>query len=113
MSSTIYKLSRVSGESLQDMYDWLSRGMSDSERSFEQIDSKGDVEILLVVFEKFYLRNGSMATLTVQCIDDGNTQEASIVGTGGGDGLLNISLGANKSYANQARDILMKHGFTD
>jgi hypothetical protein len=111
MSSTIYKLTRESGESMQDMQDWLLRGMVCSERSFEQIDSKGDVEILLVVFEKFYFRNGSMASLTLQCIDDGETQEATIIGTGGGEGMINLSWGANKNYANQARDILLKHGF--
>lgn len=52
-----------------------------------------------------------MASLTLQCNDDGETQEATIIGTGGGEGMINLSWGANKNYANQARDILLKHGF--
>lgn len=44
-----------------------------------------------------------MAVSTVQIIDSGEDQQATIIGTGGGEGLMNISLGANQDFALQGR----------
>ena len=40
-------------------------------------------------------------------------QEVVVAGFGGGDGLLNISYGANKSFANKAVKCLTKIGFLE
>lgn len=57
------------------------------------------VKVLLLILERYYMRNGSMAVSTVQIIYSGEVQQATIIGTGGGEGLMNISLGANQDFA--------------
>ncbi len=66
-----------------------------------------------MVFEKYYFRNSSYTALTIQCIDNGINQIAYAIGTGGGEGLLNISLGSNKSIVRKAKDILKQHDFVE
>ena len=113
MSSTVFTLVRESGESLEELYNWFTHGMAAAELSYDQITRTDDADILLVVIEEFYFRSSSMAALTLQCIDDGQYQQAVIIGTGGGEGILNISWGANESFAKKARKLLIEHGFTD
>ena len=59
------------------------------------------------------MRNGSMAVSTVQIIDSGEVQQATIAGTGGGEGLMNISLGANQGFARKVAKVLVKLGFEE
>lgn len=76
----------------------------------ELVDVKG-AQILLMIWERYYMRNGSMTAVTVQVTDDGEKQAATIAGTGGGEGILNISLGANSDFASKVADSLGKYGF--
>lgn len=71
----------------------------------------GSGDVALLCFEKLFYRNGSYASLTVMLTDDGETQTADIIGYGGGEGLLNFSLGANRDFAAMAEEILKKQGF--
>lgn len=70
----------------------------------------GENTVIMISFEKYYFRNNSSASLTV-LLADGETQTADIVGFGGGEGLLNLSWGANADFANKAADILAQYGF--
>lgn len=65
----------------------------------------------VICLEKYYLRNGSYASLTVilDNKDDGNY--ATVVGYGGGEGIFNDSLGANSHFADKASEILKSYGF--
>ena len=71
----------------------------------------GSAEIRLLNFEKFYFRNGSYAGLTVMLTETEKSQNADIAGFGGGEGLLNISWGANFEFAERAAEILESCGF--
>ena len=71
----------------------------------------GGGDVALLCFERMYFRNGSYASLTVMLTDDGTVQTADIVGYGGGEGVLNFSLGANRDFAAMAEEILRKQGF--
>ncbi|MBR7146608.1 MAG: hypothetical protein IKD11_02685 [Oscillospiraceae bacterium] len=64
-----------------------------------------------LAFERFYMRNGSYASLSVMLTDNGEMQTADIVGSGGGEGIFNIGLGANTNFAGMAADVLQKCGF--
>lgn len=64
-----------------------------------------------LAFERYYLRNGSYASLSIMLTESGNVQTADIVGSGGGAGIFNFSLGANTDFLGMAADILQKFGF--
>lgn len=49
----------------------------------------------------------------MQIIDSGEVQQATIIGTGGGEGLMNISLGANQDFARRVAKVLAKLGFKE
>lgn len=110
MSSTVFKLTRTSGESMEALAKALNAKIGD-ELAFRGIQRAGGAETLLLVFEKFYFRTSSMAVLTIQCVSDGYEQKATVIGTGGGSGILNISWGANEDYAATASEILESLGF--
>lgn len=70
-------------------------------------------EVALLVFERFYWRNGSYANLTVLLTETEEEQTADIVGSGGGEGLFNLSWGANSDFARAAESILAENGFSE
>jgi len=83
----------------------------------EQVHSSckqyGDVEIILMVFEKFYLRTKSMASATVEIVCYKGLQEVTIISTAGGGGLLNISFGSNSDFAKIFKKVFEGMGFKE
>lgn len=67
--------------------------------------------VILLVFEKYFMRNGSYAGLTVQLIENDKVQMANIIASAGGEGIFNISWGANSDFAYDAENILRDYGF--
>jgi len=113
MSSYIYEMNRTSGDCLavlsQEIIDVLNDRYVEPELVIEKVEDN----VLLLQFEKFYLRNGSMASLTILVIKDGDSQKATVIGSGGGSGVLNISLGANNNFATIAVKALAELGFAE
>jgi len=115
MSSAIIKMKRGSETDLAE----VSKSILDdfkgdvAELSLEQMSEVNGVKVLLLILERYYMRNGSMAVSTVQIIDSGEVQQATIIGTGGGEGLLNISLGGNQDFARRVAKVLAKLGFEE
>ena len=77
----------------------------------QSIKNLGNASVALLSFEKYYMRTGSYAGLTVMLTEDGGRQTADIIGFGGGGGLFNVSWGANSNFAEMAQTILNRHGF--
>ncbi|WP_425539294.1 DUF6054 family protein [Microaceticoccus formicicus] len=71
----------------------------------------GDLTVILMCFEKFYFRTGSYAGLTIMLSESPEEQIADVVGFGGGDGIFNISWGANRNFAERAAEIIRGNGF--
>lgn len=67
--------------------------------------------VCLLVYEKYYFRINSFASLTVLVTEQGTRQTAQIVATGGGASLSNNSLGANRNFARQCVQALEECGF--
>lgn len=115
MSSAIIKMKRGSETDLAE----VSKSILDdfkgdvAELSLEQMSEVNGVKVLLLILERYYMRNGSMAVSTVQIIDSGEVQQATIISTGGGEGLMNISLGANQDFARRVAKVLAKLGFEE
>lgn len=54
----------------------------------------GDVKVLVRVYDKYFMRNSSRASLSLTVVDDGNTVYVSAIGAGGGQGVVfNFSWG--------------------
>lgn len=71
------------------------------------------VTVVLLVFEKYYMRASNRASLSVMIAEDGNgfvTIDA--VGAGGGQGaVFSFSWGAEDSFVGLLQRILTKRGF--
>lgn len=85
----------------------------DAELVYESWRKFDCTTVLLISFERFYFRNGSYASLTIMLVENEHTQTADIIGSGGGEGIFNIGLGANSSFANMAVKILQKYGYIE
>lgn len=70
-----------------------------------------DVEIWVLVYEKYYTRIGGYASMTVVLTEHNGEQTACVVSSGGGEGIVNYSLGANRKFAKECVDILTACGF--
>lgn len=57
------------------------------------------------------IRSSGYGSLTILLTEHENTQFADIIGSGGGDGILNIGPGANTNFAGRAAKILSAYGF--
>ena len=67
--------------------------------------------VLLLVYEKYYMRVGSFATLVVLLTQRGEALEAEIIASGGGRGIGNFSYGANERLAKECVEALEAVGF--
>lgn len=115
MSSAVIRMRSKTTISLQNLSQAIivSPDMKGAELALEQLKEVKSTKVLLLVFEKFYLRTGSMAAVTIQVLDDGQEQSAVIVGTGGGYGVFNVSMGANSNFACKAANALTSLGFEE
>ena len=117
MSSYIYNLKRYESSSLRDVsnqiIDAFQTDLIVPELVINQTVDFNNHEVLLLCFEKFYFRTSSMAALTIQGISNGKEQLITVVSTGGGEGPLNISKGANSDFAYRTLDILERIGFKE
>lgn len=67
--------------------------------------------VVLLSFERYYFRIGGYATLTMMLVEQDAIQSVDMIGSGGGQGVTNISWGSNKSIVNKAIKELEKYGF--
>jgi hypothetical protein len=100
----------------REVADYIQNEIVASAMSCELVDSilrefQG-VTIQLLVFEKYYMRNSSRASLTVSVIGQGDMVVVDAVGSGGGQGaLFNFSWGAEEDFVAVVEDILRRIGF--
>lgn len=114
MSSKIIHLHRPSRSELTDVAAAMRREMlSSAELVAENSRTVGDGQAIMLNYEKYYFRNSSYAALAVLLTDFGDIQTADIVGSGGGNGIFNISWGTNSEFADDAAGILHQMGFEE
>ena len=71
-----------------------------------------DVVIWTLVYEKYFFRAGSYTSLTIVLTEHGQEQTACVVSSGGGAGIANHSLGANRKFAKECVKVLESCGFS-
>lgn len=111
MENTVITLTGSHTADIRTLTRLLKQGIS-ADLISESQQEPGNARIILLCFEKYYLRNNSHASLTILLTEDDAEQTAEIIGFGGGNGLFNISFGANSNFANTAVKILKEHGFS-
>lgn len=89
----------------------LEKGGISPELKDEVRHIQDGVGIDLIVFERYYMRNGSYASLTVAITGDEESVYVDGIGAGGGGGLFNISWGSESDFVDQLGGILKKRGF--
>ena len=113
MSATTITMRRYGSGDLQKIANQLWKDLPDMAEliGIRSHGAPGNQAILLSC-EKFFFRNGSYASLNVMLTEFDGVQTADIVGSGGGEGLFNISLFANSDFAGSAEKVLQSYGFT-
>ncbi len=72
----------------------------------------GDARLILRVYEKYYMRNSSRASLTVLLTAQNGAIDAKLVSAGGGGSpLMRFSWGAEEEFAGVAVKALQQFGF--
>lgn len=72
----------------------------------------GDARIILRVYEKYYMRNSSRASLTVLMTAQNNVVDVKIVSSGGsGSAIMKFSWGAEEEFVGVAEGALQQIGF--
>ena len=73
----------------------------------------GDARVILRVYEKYYIRNSSRASLTVLMTSRNDTVDVKIVSSGGSaSAVMKFSWGAEEDFAGVAESALCQIGFT-
>jgi hypothetical protein len=69
--------------------------------------SYNDVNIAIRVYDKYFMRNGNRASLSLTLVGSGNSIFVSAIGAGGGQGVLfNFSLGAEEEMVEIVRECI-------
>ena len=82
-----------------------------AEAVFEKKQIFGETEVWLLVYEKYFLRVNSFASLTVLLTEESGRQTAQIVVSGGGESMSNVSHGAERRLAKECIKALEEAGF--
>ena len=85
--------------------------------SCELVDSSvrisGNNSVILLVFEKYYMRASNRASLTVMLCQNEDIIYVDAIGSGGGQGpIFKFSWGTEESFVNVVADILSNNGFS-
>lgn len=89
----------------------LVKSKLNAELVYENWRYSNDVRIIFMCFEKYYFRNNSFAGLSLLITESNLVQTVDIVGFGGGEGLFNLSWGANSEFKESVINIFKEKGF--
>jgi len=89
----------------------LERGIEESGFSVQLVDqttiTAGNVKVAVRVYDKYFMRNSSRASLTLTVVGNGDEVTVSAIGAGGGTGaLFNFSLGAESELVELVQRIV-------
>lgn len=94
----------------------LDKAIINSAVSMNLVDENsyisGDVRVLVRVYDKYFMRNSSRASLSLTVVDSGNEIYISAIGAGGGQGVFfNLSWGAESELVDIVSDCLKNLGY--
>lgn len=103
---------------IKAIVDYLIQGVQKSGFSNELVHSItrdcGNSKTYLLVFEKWYYRTGSRASLTVLVTENDDEIIVDAIGAGGGQGIIfKFTWGAEGNFVGIVRDLLIAKGFRE
>lgn len=102
---------RVIADYLLDM---LQKGSASCELVDRAVHATPAGEAVLLVFDKFYWRNNSRASLTVLLLSEGGRITADCIAAGGSrSSFTRMNWGAEADFADAAAKLLLQLGFTE
>lgn len=112
--ANVYKLKNLSpNEKVTELAKIIEKNF-DGELVCNELQELNDnTKVLVMNYEKYFFRVKSYVGLTIVVTEYNGAQTAIITGFGGGDGLLNFSYGANKSFASEMVKMLKEFGFEE
>ena len=114
MGATSVKMKKMKTEELRDVVKTVRKSlMMDAEVLCEHWREYDQVRACLLSFEKYYFRNGSYASLSMMFVEANGIQTVDCIGSGGGEGIFNLSWGANRNFAKLGYEELLKLGFEE
>ena len=114
MGATTVKVKKLKSEELRDIVKTVRKSLAiEAEVLGEHWRECGGIKVCLLSFEKYYFRNGSYANLSMMFMEANGIQTVDCIGSGGGNGLLNLSWGANRNFARLGYEELLKLGFEE
>lgn len=91
---------------------WKLHAIEGLELVAKSENTHNGVAFWLLVYEKYYFRTGSYASVTILLTEYGSEQFAEVISSGGGGGIVNHSYGANRKLAVSCIPVLESFGFT-
>lgn len=106
---------KISGD-IDQIVQSLNKDILSSAMSMESVD-RVDVTIngirsIIIVYDKYYMRNSSRASLTLNVIGDGTEIWVNAIGAGGGNGsIFNFSWGTEEDIISAVESSLHQMGY--
>lgn len=111
MGKRLNRLMLQTPASPQDVFDKVLEQVGTAELVEVTRYDLADKQVLLAVFEKYFFRVGSYVSVTLLLIAQDGQLLADVIASGGGEGLFNISWGANSDFAFSISEALRIQGF--
>jgi hypothetical protein len=92
---------------------WFSSNTDSEDGVFIKKIIEPKRKVMIFIAEDYYFRINSTLTLTVIVEQTINQTSVEVVSSGGKDGLLSISYGAEQSAVDRVVDFLSVYGFTE
>lgn len=111
--SKVKRLILEKDKSITSVYDELLKTAKSNgcELVVERLVEGTNTQVFVAVFEKFYLRSNSYASLTLLLTKENNTMTLDIVGAAGGTGIFNVSYWANSDITVSIEQTAKSLGF--
>lgn len=110
MAGATIRMTAEKQKTLQEIHEKIHYTKGAEQISKSEYTING-VTIWILAYEKYYARTGSYTSLTIMLTEYGHEQTACIVASGGGEGIINHSLGANRNFAKACVQTLEACGF--
>ncbi len=82
-------------------------------KSCELIGASSRGSNVMIVFEKYYFRSNSTASLSIMLTEKDGSIYADVMGSGGGTGIFNVSWDAEENFVGSAKSVLLGMGFVE